>query len=116
MGPGTERSYGSLTEVFPLRKLAGALDLLPLPSLVLGGGGAAMAVNEEWTLLSGLSAEASWGRAGSARSSRWIGDHCGAGLRGRRPRETLAAAITGWPAQTAASGAAGGGGRARRAG
>lgn len=66
MGPGNGRTYAGLDGAFPLRKLADALELLPLPSLVLGRNGSAMAVNKEWTLLTGLPAEASWGEG-------WLG-------------------------------------------
>jgi len=66
MGPGNDRPYGGLADVLPLRKLADALDLLPVPSLVLGSDGTALAVNNEWTQFSGMPAEASWGEG-------WLG-------------------------------------------
>jgi hypothetical protein len=66
MGPGNEQPYGGRSAAISLRKLVDALELLPLPSLVLVGDGSALAVNKEWTLLSGLLAEDSWGEG-------WLG-------------------------------------------
>lgn len=56
-----------LEDLFPRsRLLGGALELLPLPSLVLAGDGSAVAVNREWTRLSRVSADTSMGEG-------WLG-------------------------------------------
>jgi hypothetical protein len=67
VGPGYDRMSGGLQDLaYGARELAGALDLLPLPSLVLAGDGSALAVNKAWTLLSGVPAEGS-------RGEGWLG-------------------------------------------
>ncbi len=67
MESGNDRPSVGLEDLFlRVRMLGGALDLLPLPSLVLAGDGSAMAVNGGWTRLSGVSAAAS-------RGEGWLG-------------------------------------------
>jgi hypothetical protein len=67
IGPWNERPPVGLDDFFPtVAQLSNALDLLPLPSLVLASDGSATAVNGGWALLSGVPAEAS-------RGEGWLG-------------------------------------------
>ena len=97
MRAGDERSPRRQKDHFPAAEgeLASVLDLLPLASLVLAADGSAVAVNQEWALLSAVPGEAARGMAGSARSSRGIKSRCGACLRGRSPPVNRAAENSG---------------------
>jgi GGDEF domain-containing protein len=61
---GTEAS--GLQEHAAWLEVTAALDLLPLPSLVLASDGTALAANEAWAALSGAPAEAAYGEG-------WLG-------------------------------------------